>query len=217
MNLQNTNKICNRLLNNSLSFKLHGNKLNYYRKQANKLLDCLTEEEYDKAVNWYAEAHEFAKDLAYQESITLDKICQVIAVLSPGVNWELNKKDAFNLCVAYKLGNGMDSYLKVSTYGFNKEKAIRILNGKEKLIDKAMKTYAFYTNILTAGNNSNVTVDRHAYKALNNIKKGGSVTVNKEEYKLLEHAYKQLAVEHNLTPPQLQAVIWVAYKKTHKR
>lgn len=196
-------------------FKMHKTKLKKYRNNANKLIDKLTDDEYDAAVDWYQEAHDFACELEITTGVKLDIVCQVIAILSPAVSWELNKKDAHNLLQCYE--SNLANKLKVSTYGANKDKALSVANELLTLQPTAMKTYAFYTNILTAGQNDNVTVDRHAYKALHNIAKGGSVRPSKKEYEELEEAYQILAKEHNLTPPQFQAVAWIAYKKQHKR
>ena len=195
--------------------QIHGNRLNYYRKQARLLLDKLSSEEHDNAKYWYQEAHHEAMKLCRQHNITLNIAAQVIATLSPAVSWQQNLKDANNLIAGFN--KGIQNLIRVSTYKANKRKAIAILYGDKTLEPSAMKTYAFYTNILTAGNNNNVTVDRHAYKALNNIAKGGSIKPTKAEYEELEIAYQILAREYGLTPPQMQAVVWVAYKKQVRR
>ena len=194
---------------------MNHNKLKKYRRNASKLLAGLNDREYQQAVDWYSEAHDFAESLAVAYNVKLDKVAQVIAVLSPAVSWELNKKDANNLIAGFKQHIALD--VRVSTYGQNKAKAINVLTGAQVLQPSAMKTFAFYTNILTAGMNDNVTVDRHAYKALHNIKRGGAVAPTKKEYEELEAAYQLLAEENNLTPPQFQAVVWVAYKKMVQR
>ena len=47
-----------------------------------------------QATEWYWQAHLFAGELASEYGITVAKAAAVMSVLSPGVKWEQNKKDA---------------------------------------------------------------------------------------------------------------------------
>ena len=189
---------------------MHHQTLNKFRRNAEGYINSLTATEYNQAVNWYAEASDYAQTLSLMYPVTYDDVCKVIAVLSPAISWEQNKIAAKKLLNNYYNG----TQHTIAGYGANVKKALAILEGTTDLTNKSMKTYAFFRNILTAGKNDGVTVDRHAYKALHNVQAAGSVAVTKTQYKTLEEGYRLLAKEHKLTPPQMQAVIWVGYKKT---
>lgn len=195
--------------------RLHKVTYNKYKRNAAQYIAALTESEKQQAIEWYADAHKEALNLAtiFAGKYPLASIVKVIAVLSPGIQWEVNKRAAFCLLNNHAYNAGMT----VAGYGQNVAKAMAILDGAQDLLPSAQKTYAFYKNILTAGQNDGVTIDRHAFKALNNISKGGSVAITKKQYDQLELGYRQLADDYELTPPQMQALVWVGYKKVNNR
>lgn len=75
---------------------------------------------------WYSDAHAFAEAVAERTGLPLYKICGVIAALSPAVYWELNKRQAEALCVAYVDGGDLLD-VAASTYGRQVRKAVCIL------------------------------------------------------------------------------------------
>lgn len=160
----------------------------------------------EKGLNWYIEANSFAKELSLRSEFnTIDTIAQIISCLSPAVSWELNKKDATNLILS-----GGSIQTVVSTYGFNKAKAIRILGGEEDLKLHARKTYCFYRNIML--DSGYITIDRHAYKALMGKKKAGSEAITQKRYDTAVTTYMDTAKSVNLKGYELQAIVWLQYK-----
>lgn len=160
----------------------------------------------EHGLNWYHNAHEFAADLALTYSTSLDKVAQIIAILSPAVSWNINKRDAENL-----LRSGESA--TVSTYGRNKVKALAVLWDLDTINPKALKTFAFYNNILHPSASEFVTIDRHAYKAYKGITQGGNIAINKTTYEKTAKAYKRLAKRLELKPCELQAIIWLSYRQ----
>ena len=162
---------------------------------------------------WYVEARDFAQGLAMQYDITLSQAAQVIAALSPAVKWERNKQDATNVIQCWALG-GTPEDVTVCTYGANKKKAFAILDGDTVINQKTSpKTYAFAHNIQYPYTSELVTVDRHAVKAYKGKQTGGREVIGAPLYRKVERAYRVLAEKEGLTPPALQAIVWVAYKE----
>jgi hypothetical protein len=164
--------------------------------------------------SWYHEAFTFAVDVAIKYHLPRDVVAQVIAVLSPACPWERNKLDASALCEAFHNGQSLED-IRICTYGNNKQKAIRILQGLETLQPKAIKTYNFYQNIM--GNLGVITVDRHAVKAYKGKTKAGTERVPKDLYNRASRAYTRAAEIVHIEPAQFQAVIWLVYKRKHNR
>ena len=163
----------------------------------------------EAGLNWYSEANILANDLALQYYQDARTIAQVISALSPAVSWEVNKKDAINL--THGFSKSIARSIVVSTYGANKAKAISILAGIVEIQEKARKTYSFYKNILLDDNY--VTIDRHAYKALHGIKKGGSEAITPKRYDSAVRAYQETAKQLGIKGYELQAIVWLQYKQ----
>jgi len=109
-------------------------------------------------IDWYRQGHTYCKSLSDKYNVLLVSVCGVMSALSPGTNWEQNKKDTVALLSDAK-------YHKFTTYGQNVAKARRILtNGVAKFSPiTGPKTYNFFFNLLEPDNPLFVTVDRHAY------------------------------------------------------
>lgn len=170
--------------------------------------------------NWYIEAHNFAFILSQTYQINLDKVCGIVAALSPGVTWEQNKRDAEVLAQAYDLNlhNEVRDHHYFSTYGQNVMKAIDILNSDFPPINffskeqSGHKTKAFYLNILNPIEDGSVTIDRHALAIAEGYNTSKPRSLTKNQYRVFEAMYKTAASQLGLIPSQLQAVTWVAYK-----
>lgn len=166
---------------------------------------------------WYHEAHGFACTLADQTGIPLERVCGVIAVLSPAVYWRLNKKQAEELCNAHAEGLDIRSIV-LSTYGGQAEKAYAILESQYDLSADdvarmlgggwAMKTKAFFRNILDPIGSLSVTVDRHIVTA------AGYTRTHPALYRAMARTIARMAAEHGLRPCQVQAIVWTCYKET---
>ena len=148
----------------------------------------------------------------------------VIAALSPNNKWERNVNDADRLCRAFTLGghSATDS-VKVSTYGANKVKALRILAGEFPLnVLGGLKVRAFYQCII--GCNDSVCIDGHAYA----IWAGDRIATTKTP-KISAKLYAAIAVDYikaaetinsilgsDYTAAQIQAITWLTYRRLVK-
>jgi len=112
----------------------------------------------------------------------------------------------------------------VTTYGSNKRKAIHILNLKssktediERLLlhkSKVNKTASFYRNILEPGNDSFVTVDRHAIRiALGNSLEADKIGMTEKRYRNIVKSYQVASKALHLDAITLQAIVWVVYRR----
>jgi hypothetical protein len=169
-----------------------------------------------KGTNWYSEAQSFAKSLE-TPLVDFDKVCQVIAALSPATKWERNLTDAQQIVDYYHRRGvlGLLNNVTVCTYGPNKQKAVDILTGKQQLtINTGPKTYNFYQNIKDPSNPEYVTIDRHAFKILTRDEQGGAIRINLTTYLRASKVYQVLASDLNLLPCELQAITWLVWRNS---
>ena len=152
-----------------------------------KLYNQATPEEKKAGAQWYAEAHKYAAALAIEHNTTTETAAKIISILSPSVEWQLNKQQAAAMIEAHNTGSDPAKVI-VSTYDGNKYKAIATLKdkpiqykpreikngeytgktGKPRTArpginrETALKTYAFFQNINQGENAAkHVTIDRH--------------------------------------------------------
>ena len=186
----------------------------------------------DKSVGitWYAEAMSLACEL---DPIMPERAAAVLAVLSPLKSWRMNMRlarQAYGMYSMFPVGKphplASPEMLALSLGAFrrNGAKAFRILNGEP--IDqnvKGDKVSRFYSNIV--GDMNNVTVDRHAIdiacgKVLSDSERS-KVIAGKNGYSNVARKYVSAArilsreMGVYITPPQVQAVTWVYWRKNH--
>ena len=165
---------------------------------------------------WYTEAHLFAQGLATRYNVRLEQVVGVIATLSVQNRWDVNKRDAENLCRARYDGMDLDSVV-VATYDNQRRKAIAILKAGHNADIASMvatrygqKTLAFYSNILEPETSYRVTLDRWVFRGLD-LEQFGNGGGNRYVclYRKLEELFRQEALVLGLVPCQLQAAIWL--------
>lgn len=172
------------------------------------------DEDRTSGATWYDDARATAHLL---DPDNVERAAGVIAAMSPLMSWPQNLIRATEV---YQTGTtrGM---------GKNVRKAVAIYNGGDpKDILRGPKVTSFYANIM--GDVDGVTVDRHAIdaaigKVLTDKERTAVVkaTKSRDGYDLLRTAYKMaadiLAGEGmaNLNGAQLQAVVWVYWRKNH--
>lgn len=163
--------------------------------------------------DWYREANKFCNEIAEQYQLELPIVVAILSAMSPGTNWEQNKKDAVNLIRAN--GNAHTKQFRFTTYGKNVIKAQNIYSGKLRP-DEAFnprtgaKTYNFYHNILNPDAEHFVTIDRHAFT----IATGEPyVQPHLAKYERVADHYRRFAKLVGLLPSELQAILWVSYRK----
>ena len=164
-----------------------------------------------KGLAWYRDCHTIVASLAARYGHSVDKVAGIFAALSPGTNYEQNKRD----CEAMlKIHAGLLHGHKYQTYGQNVGKARAILNSSADPLtffsDKTgPKTRNFYLNILNPGNPEPVTIDRHAFA----IATGETYTgLRGPLYRQIAEHYRKAAQKLGLVPCEFQAVLWVDYR-----
>ncbi|MCA9367456.1 hypothetical protein KC887_04325 [Candidatus Kaiserbacteria bacterium] len=188
-----------------------------------------TDAEFVAGKNWYGEAHAIAANMAQNSRFTLAQSAAIIAILSPRMSWSRNVELAhyFVATESVTMPNGKQIHtkqqiakLQAVASGSDIETAICRNYGKMGrggVVIKAglpSKTLNFYWNIL-AGNSMHVTVDAHAAGAALNSFAGyderGILAVR--HYELIASAYKAVAMETGLQASQVQAVVWLVYRR----
>ena len=157
---------------------------------------------WDAGLMWYADAHQLWNHLAHTRKLSTDRVAQIASALSPSVQWEINKVDTYTLINAYQNNKELDSF-NVSTYDSNKLKAWEIMSSKNSVKPSALKTYAFYRNMML--DPEPVTIDRWMLRIFfqRPIK-----SLTTARYRLCEQIIKDVASEFDLIPYQAQAIVW---------
>jgi hypothetical protein len=142
----------------------------------------------------------------------------VIAVLSPGVDWNINKREARQ--VLNEEVNGVAPSYGYATYGRNVIKARQIIGAEIAELDYAEyvrgpKVTSFWRNIASPDTPNGVTVDFHAYSIAtgkrytrNNVPRFTALT-----YTAIAGAYASVARKLDVLPQELQAICWLAWKR----
>lgn len=181
----------------------------------NKILNLFnraTAQTVKDGINWYPNANEFLELTSFKTGFSIRKLSNALSTLSPACSWDVNKRDLNNLAVGVL--QGIESRIKVSTYGQFKQKAIDLLKGEIDFLETKtnQKTFNFKENLFEPLNPNFVTIDRHAWKAYKGLKDGGSVRLTKKQYIECANVYKKTAHFLGLVPSQLQAIVWIQYK-----
>jgi hypothetical protein len=156
-------------------------------------------------IEWYAIAH--ADCVAFAREYNLDIVTAVgiVAALSPNMRWDRNIKAARAI-----LENST-----CAAYPANRDKARRILAGESPLdVLGGLKVRAFYGNILSAGNDSAVTIDGHAFNAAYGLSQPVKLAkVTPREFARLTRAYRVAARIVGIPAPAMQAIVWVVWTR----
>lgn len=169
---------------------------------------------------WYESAHVYCQGLADEYRIHLDQACAVVAVLSPGGDWQQNMLNALNVIKHYQHGGTAP---KCATYPSNVRKAYALLQldfeyiatyELQKIV-RGPKVWAFYRLLRSPhAPHSTVCVDRHAVRLATGL--------TEYECKLIlnrKNGYFQIAAEYvgaadkvGILPHQMQAITWLQHK-----
>ena len=187
-----------------------------------KLYSMATDKE--KHTDWYLDAYEFAQNLSEKYSylgITHVQVANLIAAISPQVQWENNKKNAEIALQAYDaVMNGwlerkdLPSIHKFSAISNN---GYAVLFGERFTLGQ--KTASFAANIL--GDSQVVTVDSLAMSILLGFyEKAGTYKIYNGAYAYAQGLYIHAAKRLGITPAYCQAVVWTVcrrLKKSHRK
>jgi hypothetical protein len=162
--------------------------------------------------------------MAQTYGLTLQTCAGVIAALSPRNKWTRNLTDAENLIEAFVRDPKSANNIKVSTFGSNKEKALKILSNDQDFftdttrdILKGPKLNEFFNCIL--GVKDDVCIDGHAYciwngsrTSLKDVPRIG-VKLRKE----IKADFRKAATKVNRSASECQAVTWCVWRRIYLR
>lgn len=173
-----------------------------------RIEQCLataTPEEWEAGRRWYGEARAIADVVASGLELPVTSGAGIVAALSPQCSWEENVERALSFADGDLVGAFKDALGKADRIGAGQHPGA-VLGGR--------KVRSFWQNIV--GNDSAVTVDRHAVA----IVYGRPLT--DKEIKVLERpgaytyvaaAYRTVARRHGLPASTLQAITWLAWRR----
>jgi hypothetical protein len=163
----------------------------------------LDETNYQASLDWYFILHDYAKNLAERNGLTLLQTAGIISALSPMVMFSTNLRDAERFCATRSIAN-------LATYNSQRKKALQIIGAKtEKEVLKILggnKTKAFFLNIYKPSSSLDVVLDVHMLRFFD-IK-----VLTPKRYRQAANHVVELSQEMNIKPHQLQALLWVAQR-----
>lgn len=168
-----------------------------------------------EGMRWYADARAEAEAMSAATGLTVEAACAIVAVLSPMLSWTRNVKVAWTVAQQGEATGVLRN---------NLAKAQRILAGEPvEAVVSGQKVTAFYRNILSAGTDAGVTVDRHAIDVAFGIRHAEAERPQpgKASYAAISDAYARAArilsreTGEPVTPAQIQAVTWTTWRARH--
>jgi len=159
----------------------------------------------DAGRRWYDEAHLDLVRRCQENNVTLPQAAAIVAVLSPGLSWDMNLK-------------ALDSLLagqKATGYGANVAKAQRLLAGEDPdSVVGGDKVRAFYHTLRDPATADMAVVDRHmirAWLALHDQRGGYACSPAMMRRAAADIA--QAAQQADLPTHQFQAAVWLQIRK----
>lgn len=168
-----------------------------------------------EGMRWYAEARAEAVAMSEATGLPVESTVAIVAVLSPMLSWQRNLTVARAVCSQGEATGVLRA---------NLAKAQRLVAGEPvEAVLSGQKVTAFYRNILSAGMDENVTVDRHAIDVAYGIRHAEAERPQpgKAAYAVISDAYTRAArilsaeVGEHVTPAQIQAVTWTTWRARH--
>ena len=190
---------------------------NKYTKNINYVLNQAVSTDFIEGEKWYRDARLFAFQVSKKYGVSFRKVSAILAALSPRNRWERNKEDCITLikeCQVFEVN------AKYATYGAMVQKAKNIYNSPIDSIQVMLKLLngqkisAFFLNIYDIQSDC-VTVD--SWIQLISLGKYLSVderpSLKKTEYKLISESIREIAALNKVTPPVMQAILWISFKR----
>lgn len=167
-----------------------------------------TPAEIDDGTGWYARARDLAIEIAPDGDVWNG--AGVLAALSPLKQWDENVRLAR---LAFSTGKA------TGHVGQHCVKAQRIMDGEPTLdVLRGPKTRSFAIAIATGGHGEVATIDRHAHDAaMDEVHTNGERTIGKRKFDAMDAAYREVAEYLGLTVNDLQAIVWVVWKREKKQ
>jgi hypothetical protein len=171
--------------------------------------DMTTEEE---RTDWYQDASDWAVNLSDLSGYSLNKVCGVVAALSPVKRWSDNLIQAHKMiitgdCGHIKIFKDKARAILALPNRCNDEDILNILNGN--------KIKSFFINILYPQRDTEVTIDRHALS----IALGHWITENEYQgittiqYNFFVECFKLAGKKAKVSGLIMQSATWVRFRK----
>lgn len=186
-----------------------------------RCLNLADEEDWEQGVRYYE--HFRSRVIAAGHWVDARSACGVYAALSPNNSEESCMRDTANLCAAYV--QGRFEACSVHTYGKNKAKAGRILQGEDPdIVLRGIKTKNFFHNVFEPSDARYVTIDGHMVNIWNNRRVPLDFAgINNREYRMIAEGVmlfaRMLARRpgcSNFSPCNLQSILWLTWRRVHK-
>jgi hypothetical protein len=163
---------------------------------------------------WYKASHNKVHALASSSGYTPEQVAGVVAVLSPMVEWNLNWKSAERLCVSKGKAKGMPGFSD------NKRKAKDILKSPNNVEDyvRGPKVHPFFKSLLNPEYPLPV-IDTQMiaafYKGIAYRDDLKVVSQSEKRKAPIYAAIKTLAGERGWPVAEMQAVLWITFKRVN--
>lgn len=181
-----------------------------------KILDAAAPYDVEAGIDSYRKYHRIMVKLANHCKTTPTIACAVFAALSPNNDYYGNLRDANKLLCAARDKKSLSDFT-VSTYGQNKRKAWWIAHGADPLLHiVAYKTRNFFMNITDPEDRKPVTIDGHMLNVWRG-KRENLVGIHfpPKLYEVVADGVRSVAAERDMVPCQVQAIIWLAWRRLH--
>lgn len=157
-------------------------------------------EEIKEGMGWYREANRYCWSLSRKYGVPMPSVVGALAALSPRNKWERNKADVESLLLSPDAA--------VGTFGANKKRALQCLSTPSpRALLTGRKVRSFYDNILHYNAITVVTVDVWMGRIWDLEPTKG--------YDVVEEQVKHYAASMGILPHQLQAILWVVYRRLY--
>lgn len=192
--------------------KFQGKTL-YTKTCVNNIIKMLSKsDQYD--AGWYKRAFRWANEAAAVNNLSVDKVCGIIAALSPQKSWNENLRITNTFITEGKsyhtkaMTAKAQAILELPNCELSNVKEIcNILNGS--------KITSFFLNIYDFHVTGSVTIDRHAVEiAVGKKLKNHTMTAN--QYLFFENCYKIASLESPYLPHEIQAMTWETWRVLKK-
>ena len=192
--------------------KLRENKVRKYTKNYGKVIGServdgtwlmlnVTRTQINQAVTWYRNAGYDCENIAKEFDLSLAVACALVAAWSPRMRWDRN------LLVARQHMQGK-KHLGMSESAKRADRVL--LHGIDALnTPQGHKTHNFAWNLF--GDYNAVTIDTHMISAAGLEQESVSSGLMYEE---LSQGVRRLAKRHGLQNAEMQALIWIAQRKS---
>lgn len=178
-------------------------------KRILRTFDAATPNDAIEGASWYERAHELAVALSAGTNLSPEQCAGVIAALSPRCTWSANARGAVKIVAAAAAAERQP--VTAGTLD-NRRKAWAIACGGDPLeVLRGPKVRAFWANIV--GDTDAVTVDVWAARVAEGT--DNPHAPKGKRYELIAEAYRRAADLRGISPRDMQATAWTAFRRLY--